>query len=40
MVGYVYFNFHISQLENRDILELRTKTGLSVWFFIKTIGSS
>ena len=40
MVGYVCFNFNISQFENKDIFELRTKTGLSVWFLVKTIGSS
>ena len=40
MVGHVCFNSNISQLENKDIFELRTKIGLSVWFLVKTIGSS
>ena len=35
MVGHVCFNFNISQLENKDIFELRTKIGLSVWLFGK-----
>ena len=40
MVGHVCFNFNIGQVENKDIFELRTKTGLSVWFLVKTFGSS
>ena len=40
MVGHVCFNSSISQLENKDIFELRTKIGLSVWFLVKSIGSS
>ena len=40
MVGYVYLNFNMSQLNNKDIFEFRTKIGLSVWFLVKTIVSS
>ena len=40
MVSYVCIYSNINQLEWQIYFELRTKTGLSVWFLVKTIGSS
>ena len=40
MVSYVCINSNMNQLELQGYFELRTKTGLSVWFLVKTIGSS
>ena len=39
MVGYVCLNFNMSQI-TRIFLNLEPKTGLSVWFLVKAIGSS